>query len=180
MNLRVGSLAVSALFFSLTSFGATTPNPAWEAIEVNKTDEGRAQYLFGIPDYVRTDMQWTEYLEFQKSPAQLSGPCYFYIPLRASVPLLMGPLGDASSASACFESGFVTVVEWKYSYDKATRAHAAWLKDKTSELSLAGKLLMGSKKVKNGSLFISCVEGKTPRSCAGDVSVILKTKDGGN
>ncbi len=173
---RPAHIVFCVLAFGSVVFGQQDRTAPWQEVAIAQTDTERALYLFGIPDSVRADMTWAEYLTFERSPKSLSGVCFIYLPLR-SIPVLVGPLGTATSAQVCFQSNRVSSIEWSYSSDRMAHAHAAWLQDAGSERRLAGRVQISSKQVKNGTLFVLCGVGTSPPACEGEITARLQSAD---
>lgn len=149
----------------------------WQSLKVRKTTADNAIYLFGVPDYVRTDMQWPEFVNHQQRPNRLHGYSLVYLPLRQDLTVFNGPLGRASSASLYFENDRLASAEWTYSGPYATAAYTKWLADDALALKVAGRLLISSKPAAGATLYVLCGLGEKPLTCADEITVTLTDRE---
>ncbi|MEK6376137.1 MAG: hypothetical protein AABO58_25975 [Acidobacteriota bacterium] len=170
-------MRTGALFAILVACAALAQDvpaqPAWDSLKIGQTSAERAVYLFGVPDYVRIDLDWRQFTARQQKPRRYEQYSFMYFPIRGELAIFRGPLGYASSAELGFENDKLFSSQWTYRGPRLQSAYNAWIADKSQELGVAGKLLISSKRVLGSLMFVSCPLGDKPLQCLDEITVMI-------
>ena len=147
--------------------------PDWLRLRVGKDKVEQAVYLFGIPDSVRVDLPWSEFVQHQATPTKIEWFSLVYLPLRGKLTVLNGPLGAASTATLDFQNDMLVARTWTYQGSTLSSAMSAWTSDPALQLKQNQKLLISSKRVGMLSLTVSCPTNGQSLICMGELNVYL-------
>ncbi|MCI0536203.1 MAG: hypothetical protein L0Z50_13335, partial [Verrucomicrobiales bacterium] len=147
------------------------PISSWNTVRLKATTEDDFVYRFGIPDFVEWQMPWVEFLRNRASATDAETYSLKYVNFRDSLPFLSGPLGRASSGWAEVENRKITALGWEYCCNYREPAYSRWLGDASFSMGTNQKILIGSKKLSQGQLFLSCPMQKKDLKCSGDITV---------
>src|SRR4051812_43804112 len=158
-------------FSVVPSYGQSS---AWQSFRPGRSTPTEVLELFGSPDHVEIELKWREFVNFQAAPRRVTGYSMKYSPLppRGELSILVGPLGRASSAFVYVDDGRARYIEWDYCCIYSAPAVQKLLADEAFQVKLTGKLMIGTKTISHGELYVTFSSDESAR-CTGDVTVLF-------
>ncbi len=150
---------------------------SWDSVRFNATTEDDFVYRFGIPDYVEWQMPWAEFSKNRATVGSVRDYSLKYVNYRDSLLFLSGPLGRASSGWAEVSSGKIVALGWEYAVNYREPAYSTWMADTTFTMGTNQKLMVGTKNLRQGKLFVTCPMQNQDLKCSGDITVLFSPMD---